>query len=75
MAKKNSPLIIAGKIVSVIAILAVIAIVVATVVALIWSAVENITMLEVYQTWFNCLPAAEEATEEVGEVVTSMLRI
>lgn len=67
---------IAGKVLAVIAILVVVAGIIAVAVAGIWSLATDLSFVEVWQTWFNCLPAEEtaEVIDKGEEVVATFLR-
>lgn len=66
---------IAGKVLAVIAILVVVAGIIAVAVAGIWSLATDLSFVEVWQTWFNCLPEeTAEVIENGGEVVATFLR-
>lgn len=67
---------IAGKVLAVIAILVVAAGITAVAVAGVWSLATDLSFVEVWQTWFNCLPAEKtvEVIDKGGEVVATFLR-
>lgn len=77
MAKRGmSALEIVGKVLAVIAILVVVAGIIAVAVAGIWSLATDLSFVEVWQTWFNRLPAEKtvEVIDKGGEVVATFLR-
>ncbi len=71
----DSPLKIAGEIIAVVLILALVAAAVWVLTSLVWMAVTDLSFVEVWQTWFHCLPAKTPKPGGDGEVVATMLNL
>ncbi len=74
MCRYDNPFKIAGKVIAVLAILAFAAGIVWVLTSLVWMAVTDLSFVEVWQTWFHCLPTKAPA-EGGGEVVTQMINL